>query len=278
MGVIRAACLQMRSSTDPQENLADFQTLVTNAAREGAIYVQSPEMTGILQKNPVDLLETIKPQETDIFFAACKKLAADLGIWLHLGSTAVRLPDTQISGKAANRGALFSPNGDLVAVYDKIHMFDVAVDRDNNWQESRRYQAGDKGVVADLNGIKIGMSICYDIRFGALYRQLAQNGASVLTCPAAFTVPTGQAHWQVLLQARAIENGAFMIAAAQGGSHEDGRKTYGHSMMIDPWGKVVGELDHDEPDILVCDLDLNEVEKARQRIPSLENGRDFTMS
>ena len=275
---LRIACIQMRSGTDPQANVQVMGELVDEAVSQGARYVQTPEMTGLLEKNPKRLLEVIEPQESDPAFLAAGELAKRHGIWFHLGSTAIRRPETATDGRAANRGGVFSPEGRLVATYDKIHMFDVAVDEDNRWQESARYAPGERAVTVDAGFARIGLSICYDIRFPQLYRQLAKAGAGILTCPAAFTKPTGRAHWETLLRARAIENGAFMIAAAQGGSHEDGRETWGHSMVVGPWGEIVGRLDHDEPGVLVCDLDLCEVESARNRLPVLENERRFAMT
>lgn len=283
MMTVRVACAQLCSGTDQAANIALLEKLVAAAAEKGAGYVQTPEMTGILQKNPKTLLETIRQQADDPVFAACANMAERHQLYLHLGSTALALPETQQSGKAANRGAVFSPAGKLLCVYDKIHMFDVDVDENNRWRESNRYKAGNEAKVVVLNDlaekpVKLGMSICYDMRFGDLYRQQAKAGAQILTAPAAFTQPTGEAHWEVLLRARAIENGAFMIAAAQSGNHEDGRATHGHSIVIDPWGRVVGELGRDAPDLLVCDIDLEEVSAARSRIPSLENDREFTLS
>ena len=275
---LRIACIQMRSGTDPQANVQVMGELVDEAVSQGARYVQTPEMTGLLEKNPKRLLEVIEPQESDPAFLAAGELAKRHGIWFHLGSTAIRREETATDGRAANRGGVFSPEGRLVATYDKIHMFDVAVDEDNRWQESARYAPGERAATVDAGFARIGLSICYDIRFPQLYRQLAKAGAGILTCPAAFTKPTGRAHWETLLRARAIENGAFMIAAAQGGSHEDGRETWGHSTVIGPWGEIVGGLDHDEPGVLVCDLDLCEVESARNRLPVLENERRFAMT
>jgi len=277
MGVMKVACIQMCSGVEPQANIESLEAMVKEAAGQGAVYVQTPEMTGILQRDPDRLLRQVKPQESDPVFAAAARLAQEFGIWLHLGSTAIALEDTPVTGKVANRGAIFSPKGELRATYDKIHMFDVAVDDANTWRESNRYQAGNRAVVADLDGALVGMSICYDIRFPQLYRHQAKLGAGILTCPAAFTKPTGEAHWEILLRARAIENGAFVIAAAQGGKHEDSRETYGHSMVIDPWGRIVAKLDHDRPQVLVCDIELGEVATSRKRIPNLENEQKFSI-
>ncbi len=231
----------MRSGVSPEANIRQMQGMVRDAVGKGAQYVQTPEMSGLLQKNPKLLLETITTQDDDPVFKASAELAAELGIWFHLGSTPVKTAKSDETRKAANRGALFSPNGELVVTYDKIHMFDVDLDANNQWKESNRFEPGDKAFVADMGGVKTGISICYDLRFPKLYEAQAKAGAQILTCPSSFTKPTGEAHWEILLRARAIENGAFMIAAAQGGEHEDGRKTHGHSMIIDPWGKILGE-------------------------------------
>lgn len=278
MGVLRAACVQMRSGISMKRNIAQLDELVREAASKGALYIQTPEMSGLLQKNPKLLLETIKLQGEDPVFAACSALAAELGVWLHLGSTPIKLANSDVTRKAANRAAIFSPMGELVITYDKIHMFDVVLDEANQWKESNRFEPGENAYLVDMDGVKAGISICYDIRFPTLYREQARLGAPVLTCPSSFTKPTGEAHWEILLRARAIENGAFMIAAAQGGKHEDGRETHGHSMIISPWGEILGELAHDEPGVLICDLDLEQSADARKRIPNLANERKFSIS
>lgn len=274
MGVLRVSCIQMRSRISEALNIVELDWMVRAAAKEGALYIQTPEMCGILQKNSAALMDEISPMEDNPVMQHCSALSKELGVWLHLGSTAIKLDDKM----AANRGALYSPDGIEVATYDKIHMFDVDVDENNRWKESSRYRAGEEAVIVDTGGFKLGMSICYDLRFPALYRQQAQAGATVLTCPSSFTKPTGEAHWQQLLQARAIENGAFVIAAAQGGKHQDGRETYGHSMVVGPWGDIRGELAHDEPGILTLDIDLQDVRDARAKIPNLENEKQFSIS
>lgn len=274
MGIVRTACIQMRSGVDEAENIDTLDWMVREAARDGALYVQTPEMTGVLQMDADKLNDSISPDDHNPVFNACSQLAKDLGIWLHLGSTAVKLDD----GKTANRSALFSPLGKRVATYDKIHMFDVDLGEGNRWRESSRFAAGDQSLVVDIGGFQLGMSICYDLRFPQIYRQQAKNGAVVLTCPSSFTKPTGEAHWEILLRARAIENGAFMIAAAQGGVHEDGRETYGHSMIIDPWGEVLGKLSHNDPGILIADIDLEIVKEVRVKVPSLANEKKFSIS
>ena len=239
MKTLKAACIQMRSGTSVECNVEMLSGMVRQAAGDGARYIQTPEMSGLLQKNPKLLMETVRLQDEDPVFAACSGLAGELGIWLHLGSTAIRLPQTDNTGKAANRAALFAPTGELKLTYDKIHMFDVSVDEQNQWRESNRFEAGNQAYVVEMDGIKTGISICYDMRFPQLYRHQARLGAQILTCPSSFTKPTGRAHWEIILRARAIENGAFMLAAAQGGTHEDGRETYGHSMMINPGERLL---------------------------------------
>ena len=269
---LKIACVQMRSGTDISANIADMEGFIREAASKGACYVQTPEMTGILQKNTKALFASIVADKDDPVFGKASDLAQELGIWIHIGSTAVDRGD----GKAANRAGLFSPNGERVASYDKIHMFDVDLDNGESWRESKVYHPGDKCVLAKMDDISLGMAICYDMRFPHLFRAQAKKGAEILSCPAAFTRQTGEVHWHILLRSRAIENGTFMIAAAQGGLHEDGRETYGHSLVINPWGQIIGELDHDEPGVLIAELDLSEVGKARSRIPSLANERQFS--
>ena len=272
--MVRVAALQMRSGVDPERNLADFERQVREAAGQGAVYVQSPEMTGALVRDRKSLREIVRTEDEDGLRSRAQSLAAELGITVHLGSTPIARPD----GKVANRAFVFGPDGGLVARYDKIHMFDVDLDNGESWRESATYEPGRETVVADLAIGRTGLSICYDLRFPELFKAQAQAGAQVLTVPAAFTRQTGQAHWHVLLRARAIENGAFLIAAAQGGRHEDGRETFGHSLVVDPWGRVVAELDHDEPAVLVAEIDPQEAAASRRKIPNLENGRPFAVA
>jgi predicted amidohydrolase len=200
-------------------------------------------------------------------------LARHLGIFVHIGSLPIPLED----GRFANRSVLFGPDGGQVATYDKIHLFDADIAGLNAYRESATYKGGEVAVTADIAPFTLGMAICYDMRFPRLFNALANAGANLLAVPAAFTVPTGIAHWHVLLRARAIETGSYVIAAAQGGQHPNGRSTYGHSLIIDPWGKIVAELDHDSPGVLVAEIDLEAVREARQRIPALANARDFAL-
>lgn len=268
---MRVAAIQMRSGTDPTANVVSFTELVTEAADAGARYVQTPEMTGLVQKDRKALTGTVGAQEDDPLLAAAGDLARTHRIWLHVGSTPILRGD----GKVANRAALFAPDGTLAATYDKIHMFDVDLPNGESWRESAIYAAGDRFVVADVEGIGLGLAICYDLRFPALFADQARAGASVLTVPAAFTRQTGEAHWHVLLRARAIENGAFVIAAAQGGTHEDGRETYGHSLIVDPWGAIIAEKADDAPGVIVADIDPSASAAARGRIPNLANVRPY---
>ncbi|MEQ8295855.1 MAG: carbon-nitrogen hydrolase family protein [Nitratireductor sp.] len=271
MSVFKAATVQMRSGLDPARNAADFEALVREAAGRGASYVQSPEMTGALVRDRETLRRIVKDEAGDLVVAAAQRLSAELEIAIHVGSTAIALP----GGKVANRAFLFDQTGALVAIYDKIHMFDVDLDNGESWRESATYQPGERGVVATLAGVPFGLAICYDLRFPQLFRAQALAGAAVLSAPAAFTRQTGQAHWHVLTRARAIENGAWLIAAAQGGLHEDGRETFGHSVIVDPWGVVVAEIAGDEPGIALAEIDPRASAAARAKIPNLQNAREF---
>lgn len=269
---MHVACIQMRSGISIASNIEAMDALVRQAAKAGATYIQTPEMTGIVQKNRKGLFAEITSQEDDKLVKHSSQLAKELGIWLHIGSHAILVGED----KAANRAFLFSPSGEIKAVYDKIHMFDVDLDNGESWRESKVYQPGEKSCLVEMSGCKLGLSVCYDIRFPYLYRDYALEGAQVLTAPAAFTRQTGRAHWHILQRARAIENGAFVLSAAQGGDHEDGRETYGHSVIINPWGEVVAELANEEPGFISAKIDLGEVRKARQKIPNLKNARDFS--
>ncbi|MDF1608015.1 carbon-nitrogen hydrolase family protein [Hoeflea sp. YIM 152468] len=265
------AAVQMRSGISPEANIAVMERLVREAASCGARYVQTPEMTGSLQKDRASLRSILKAELDDPVLQAAARLAAELGLYLHIGSTAVDAGNEM----AANRGVVFDPSGAALARYDKIHMFDVDLDNGESWRESSAYRPGDVAQTVDLDVARLGMGICYDIRFPHLFRELALAGAEILTAPAAFTRQTGEAHWHVLQRARAIENGAFMISAAQGGVHEDGRETYGHSLIVDPWGRVMAEAEGDEPGVIVADLTLDEVKAARAKIPNLKNARAY---
>ncbi|MBA5778714.1 carbon-nitrogen hydrolase family protein [Stappia sp. F7233] len=266
-----AAAVQMRSGRNVADNIDAAATLIRAAAREGATYVQTPEMTNLLESNRASLFQKIVAEEEDPGVHAFQALARDLKIFLHIGSLAIRTGET----KAANRGFLFSPDGALVSRYDKIHMFDVDLPNGESWRESNTYERGRESIVADLPFARLGIAICYDIRFPAIFRSQARLGAQVLTAPAAFTRQTGKAHWHVLQRARAIENGAFVISAAQGGLHEDGRETFGHSLVVAPWGEIVAERDNDEPGIILAEIDTAKVAEARRRIPAIANEQAF---
>ncbi|MEM9635064.1 MAG: carbon-nitrogen hydrolase family protein [Pseudomonadota bacterium] len=268
-----AACVQLRSGKTILENADNAEALIRAAAGEGAKYVQTPEMSNVLVRSREELFERILSGQEDLFLTRAKSLAAELGIYLHLGSLAV----LRQNGKVANRAFLIAPDGEVAASYDKIHMFDVDLPNGESWRESQTYEPGTQTVVADLPYAKFGMAICYDVRFPAIFRTQARAGAQVLTGPAAFTRQTGKAHWHVLQRARAIENGAYVISAAQGGTHEDGRETYGHSLVVDPWGVVIAELANDEPGYVLAEIDTENVAKARARIPAIANERDFEL-
>jgi predicted amidohydrolase len=227
-------------------------------------------MTNILAANAQQLFAATNDENSDASLAAFRDLAKRLGIYVHVGSLAIKiLPD-----KCANRAFLIDPQGEIVARYDKIHMFDVDLANGESYRESSRYRPGEQAKVADLPWGRLGITICYDLRFPALYRALAEAGASMLAIPSAFTKQTGEAHWHVLMRARAIENGCFVLAAAQGGLHEHGRSTYGHSLIVDPWGRVLAEGGTD-PGVVMAEIDPAEVAAARSKVPSLQHGRRF---
>ena len=265
-----AAAVQMRSGISVEANVAAAEAAIREAAGQGAQYVLTPEMTTILDRERARLLAAISPEDGDPSLARFRALAKDLGIHLHVGSMAIKLSADGV----ANRAFLIAPTGDILARYDKIHMFDVDLAGGESYRESRLYRAGEKAVVADLLGTRLGLTVCYDVRFPQLHRALAKAGAEVLAVPAAFTRTTGEAHWHVLVRARAIETGSWVVAAAQGGSHEDGRETYGHSLIVDPWGRIVAEAER-EPGIILATIDPAESRKARAAIPALANERAF---
>jgi predicted amidohydrolase len=270
VSTFRAGLVQMRSGRAPQANVDMAVKLITEAKAGGANYVQTPEMTNIMETSREKLFAAIVEEEKDTGLAAFRELARKLGLWLHIGSLAIKVsPD-----KAANRAFLINPKGEITARYDKIHMFDVDLANGESYRESRSYRAGDLAVVADLPWGRLGITICYDLRFPSLYRALAEIGCSFLAIPSAFTQQTGEAHWHVLMRARAIENGCYVLAAAQGGKHENDRETFGHSLVVDPWGRVIAEGGI-EPGVIFAEIDPAEVASARARIPSLQHGRRF---
>ena len=269
-GSFKAAMIQMRSGLAPGANIDDAVRMIGEAKAAGAAYVPTPEMTNILAAKREQLLAVVVEEEMDASLATLREVARELGIYVHVGSLAIKVSHD----RAANRSFLIDPKGDIAARYDKIHMFDVDLAGGESYRESRNYRPGELAVLADLPWGRIGLTVCYDLRFPALYRALAEGGATMLAIPSAFTNQTGEAHWHVLIRARAIENGCFVFAAAQGGRHENGRDTYGHSLIVDPWGRILAE-GGTEPAIVMAEIDLTEVAKARARIPSLQHGRRF---
>jgi predicted amidohydrolase len=269
-GTFKAAMIQMRSGLQPGANIDAAVRYVGDAKSAGAEYVLTPEMTNILAANREQLFAAAVDEEADASLATLREVARKLGIYVHIGSLAVRIsPD-----RAANRSFLIDPKGDILARYDKIHMFDVDLAGGESYRESRNYRPGELAVLADLPWGRLGLTVCYDLRFPALYRALAEAGATMLAIPSAFTKQTGEAHWHVLVRSRAIENGCFVFAAAQGGRHENGRDTFGHSLIVDPWGRILAEGDT-EPGVIVAEINPAEVASARARIPSLQHGRRF---
>ena len=267
------AAIQMCSGTDPVRNVEMMRRLVREAAGKGAVYVQTPEMTGALQKDRSGLRAILRQEADDLVVAAAAQLAAELSIHLHVGSTAIALAD----GKVANRGFLFGPDGARICTYDKIHMFDVDLDNGESWRESAVYSPGAVARMADLPFGKLGFAICYDVRFPELFKAEAKAGAEIISVPAAFTRQTGEAHWEILLRARAIENGVYIVAAAQAGMHEDGRETFGHSMIVDPWGRVLAAAGGTGEAVVLAEVDIAAVKAAHDKIPNLRNGRAFTL-
>jgi predicted amidohydrolase len=268
-----AAMVQMRTGLLPEPSLEQAFHLIREAAVAGADYVQTPEVSNMMQVNRQALFEHLAAEEDDRSLQAYRALAAELKIHLHIGSLAVKASPE----RAANRSFLIGPDGAVIASYDKIHMFDIDLGNGESYRESANYQPGETAVISDLPWGRIGLTICYDVRFPALYRALAESGASFLTVPSAFTRKTGEAHWHTLLRARAIENGCFVFAAAQGGLHENKRETYGHSLIIDPWGVVLAEAGT-EPGVIMARIDPAKVETARKAVPSLQHGRRFSVA
>jgi predicted amidohydrolase len=264
--------VQMRSGLVPASNLDAATKLIREAKSAGADYVQTPEMTNIVANRRDLMLAATAPEESDSNLAAFRDLARQLCIHLHIGSLAIKVSPE----RAANRSFVIDPRGEIIARYDKIHMFDVDLAGGESYRESRSYQPGESAVVTDLPWGRLGLTICYDLRFPLLHRALAEAGASFIAIPSAFTRQTGEAHWNVLMRARAIENTAFVFAAAQGGRHEDGRETFGHSLIVDPWGRILAE-GGTEPGVVLASIDPAEVAAVRAKIPSLQHGRRFEL-
>ncbi|MHB8285831.1 MAG: carbon-nitrogen hydrolase family protein [Caulobacteraceae bacterium] len=268
---MRVGLVQLRTPMTQAESLAQVLPLVRQAADEGARFIATPEATNILQRDRAKLALAVTSLEDDAVVQGLREAAADLGVQLLIGSALVRRED----GQCANRAILVGPDGGVQATYDKIHMFDVDLPTGERHRESSLYTPGEAAVVAPTAFGPLGLSICYDLRFPLLYHALAQAGAVAIAIPAAFTRPTGVAHWETLMRARAIETGAYILAPAQGGVHADGRATWGRSMIVEPWGEVIAKLDHDDPGVLVADLDADKVTAARAAIPALANARAF---
>lgn len=265
-----AGLIQMRSGRTPEANIAVAESLIREAAAGGASYILTPEMTNILDRNTQATMAAAQIEPEDPALARFRDIAEELRIWLHIGSLAIRGDHGVV-----DRGYLIGSNGEIAARYDKIHMFDVDLPGGESWRESHLYHPGEAAVVADLPWARLGLSICYDLRFPQLYRALAHAGSTVIAVPAAFTRQTGQAHWHVLLRARAIETGSFVLAAAQGGRHEDGRETFGHSLAVDPWGRIIAEAGED-PGVLLVEIDPAASLAVRTQIPALQHDRDFS--
>jgi predicted amidohydrolase len=268
-----AALVTMRSGLLPETSLRQGIELIREAKAKGADYVLTPEVSNMMQENRKALFELLKTEDDDASLKAYRALAKELNIHLHIGSLALRATPE----RAVNRSFLIAPSGDILATYDKIHMFDIDLPGGETYRESANYQPGETAVISDLPWGRIGLTICYDVRFPALYRALAESGASFITVPAAFTRKTGEAHWHTLLKARAIENGCFIFAAAQGGTHENKRETFGHSLIIDPWGKILAEGGV-EPGVVLAKIDPARVTEVRASIPSLQHGRRFGLA
>ena len=274
--MLRAALLQLSVSDDPEVNLSRTRALVAEAKAGGAEFILTPECTNILSSSRAHQRAVLRSEDADETLAALRADAAALGVWLLIGSLALKTDDAD--GRLANRSFLIAPDGSVAARYDKIHMFDVDVSPTESYRESEGYRPGDRAVTAETPFGTVGLSVCYDLRFAYLFRRLAKAGADILTVPAAFNDTTGAAHWETLLRARAIETGCFVLAPAQTGEHAAhqgrARRTYGHSLAVAPWGEVLADAGT-EPGVTFVDLDLDEVAKARGRIPSLLHDREF---
>ncbi len=271
MGKFRAACVQLRSSDDVAENILVTSALVREAAAGGARFIATPENTNIMAQDGRAKLAATFDEAHDPSLPAFAELAKELGVWLLIGSLHIKVSEA----KTANRSYLFAPDGSIAARYTKIHLFDVTVASGESYRESSTVEGGHEAVVADTEFGPVGLTVCYDLRFPQLYRRLAHKGAFAFTIPSSFTVPTGEAHWHVLLRARAIENGAFVIAPAQGGLHANGRKTYGHSLMVAPWGEILAEAGTD-PGVIFAKIDPALSAEARAKVPNLQHDKHFT--
>ena len=273
-GGIDIALIQTRTPATAAAGLAHVEPLIREAASGGARFVLTPEGTNLLEQRRDRRDAAITGEDRDVAVLGLRRLAAELGVWLLIGSAIVRSSHAG-DARAANRSLLVDPSGAITARYDKLHVFDVDLPNGERYRESAAVRPGDAAAVADTPWGRLGLTICYDIRFPHLHRHLARAGASMIAVPAAFTAPTGEAHWETLLRARAIETGAFVLAPAQGGLHEDGRRTWGRSTVVGPWGEVMARADHDDPCIVRAKLDMEAVARARRAIPALTHDRDF---
>ena len=269
---LKVACVQLTSTTDISENIQISSELIREAHGQGAKLISLPEVVNLVQRSRRKSAEVVRTEDEETSLRAYRELATELGVWLHTGSLVIKLINDE---RNVNRSFLIDDKGAIAATYDKIHMFDVDLENGVSFRESRAFRPGDRAVVAETPWGGVGMTVCYDVRFAYLYRALAKAGASILMVPAAFTRQTGQAHWHILLQARAIETGCFVVASAQCGDHEDGRETYGHSLIVAPWGEILAD-GGEEPCIVVADLNFTKIDKARGMVPALSHDRDFT--
>ncbi|MEA3001918.1 MAG: deaminated glutathione amidase [Sphingomonadales bacterium] len=264
----RIALYQARTGIDPEANERDLVAAIEDAKKGGAAMLFTPEMSGLLDRDRTRAAPHLRSEAEDPVLAAVRAAAARFGLWVHLGSLALRRED----GRLANRGFVIDDRGDIRASYDKLHLFDVDLPTGESWRESASYAPGERAVVVETPLGPLGLSICYDLRFPDLYRALTDAGAKLIAIPAAFTVPTGEAHWHVLMRARAIEAGVFVIAAAQSGRHGDGRETYGHSLVVGPWGEILLDMGG-EKGLGTADIDLAEVDAVRGRLPAISHRR-----
>lgn len=275
-GVLDIALVQTRTPATQAAALGHIAPLIREAAATGASLILTPEGSNFLQQNRARRAEILARQDDDIAVIGMRELAQELGVWLLIGSAIVACEDDPNEPRAANRSLLIDPHGQIRASYDKLHVYDVDLPTGERHRESEAIRPGARAVVAEPPFGGLGLTICYDVRFPHLFRALARGGAGIIAAPAAFTVPTGEAHWEVLLRARAIETGAFVLAPAQGGAHEDGRRTWGHSLVVDPWGKVIAAASDDRPQVVTARLDLAAVGRARAAIAQLRHDREFT--
>ena len=273
MSNLKVACIQTNSKSDPNINIREVSSLIRAARSNGAELITTPEVVGMLEPNREKALNKAQPENYHGVLREFRALSRDLDIWLLIGSISIKLSN----GKLANRSFLINPDGQIIARYTKIHMFDVEVNDGSIYRESATYQPGTSACLARTPWGLVGLTVCYDIRFPALYRDLAKAGAKIIFIPSAFTEVTGEAHWHILQRARAIENGCFIVSAAQTGMHEQNRKTFGHSIIVDPWGNILADADKDVG-FITADLDLNLVDEVRKKIPSLTHDREYSKS